>query len=146
LNAIKAIRKECGMIAYSGSSLPTPQKTAVKIKKADQYDTIVSANGVHKYEDIWKQIIPSIIDSLTNKKTIEINIGKAPFAAVGNRKSYSFRLEIQNGSVANNIDGSAVARDLARVLLNHPKFIQAAKSKYLILRLDKQFNFHLLVS
>lgn len=98
------------------------------------------SSDVHKYEDIWKQLAPLIVQSLSKGLCSEINIGRAPFEAVGNRKSYSFRLELQDGAIANNIEGSAVARDLARVLMNNSKFLQAARSKRLILRLDKQFT------
>jgi len=53
---------------------------------------------------------------------LEIHIGKAPFEAIGDRESYSFRLEIVSVIVENNIGGSAVARDLARVLTSDMKF------------------------
>ena len=101
---------------------------------------IDSAN-VHKYEDIWKQIIPATTDAVSNGNLLELNLGRTAFDRVGNRKSYSFRLELNNGSVANNIGGSAVARDLARVLESNALFMNAAKGKKVVLRLDGKFTF-----
>ncbi|WP_323757985.1 GIY-YIG nuclease family protein [Roseivirga sp.] len=133
---ISALRKETGMIAYGDPhSDPSPKKKIVKATAP----RAISAD-VHKYEDIWKQVIPTILDALKEGRSTDIYIGKAPFAAVGNRKSYTFNLELNNGQVANNISGSAVARDLARVLSNHSEFMKLSKGRQLIIRLDKQFT------
>lgn len=97
--------------------------------------------NIHKYEDIWKPLIPNIIQSLREGKSLELNMNEGDFKAVGKRKNYSFRLEIENNTVKNNIDGSAVARDLARILTNNPNFLQALNKRTVLLRLDNKFTF-----
>lgn len=153
-SAIAALRKETGLMAYSEAgqklSAPKPTKTVRNEKKnlVPKVGNVVknlnvSAN-VHKYEDIWKQVIPSIIKAIQSNQSIEINIGRSPFESVGNRKSYSFRLDIEKGSVSNNIGGSAVARDFARVLLNDLIFRKLANSRNISLRLDKSFTLYII--
>ncbi|WP_375580132.1 hypothetical protein ABWH96_03440 [Marivirga tractuosa] len=97
--------------------------------------------NIHKYEDIWKPLIPNIIESVREGKSLELNMNNADFKAVGKRKNYSFRLEIENNTVKNNIDGSALARDLARILTNNTNFSQALNKRTVLLRLDKKFTF-----
>jgi len=97
--------------------------------------------NIHKYEDIWKPLIPNIIESVREGKSLELNMNNADFKAVGKRKNYSFRLEIENNTVKNNIDGSAVARDLARILTSNSNFLQALNKRTVLLRLDKNFTF-----
>ncbi len=75
--------------------------------------------GEQLYVDLWNQHKPKILSALANastKQTIELK--EEDFQNVGNRKKYSFNLEFKDGFVSNNIGGSAVARDLARVLEN----------------------------
>ncbi|MBP9151988.1 MAG: hypothetical protein KBF73_06865 [Flavobacteriales bacterium] len=143
---IQALRKETGLIAYGNPSPSKPKAAPVARpkqatpKQTFTISTIDSAN-VHKYEDIWKQIIPAVTNAMSNGKSLELNLGRTAFDRVGNRKSYSFRLDLNNGRVVNNIGGSAVARDLARVLESNALFMNAAKGKKLVLRLDGKFSF-----
>ena len=62
------------------------------------------------------------------------------FALVGNRKSYSFNLEFDDGIVSNNISGSAVARDLAGVLTKSSFIKPVLNNGYFKFQMDKNFN------
>lgn len=143
---IQLLRKETGLIAYGNPMPSKPKATPVSKAKLEtpQKPKIMSAidtSAVHKYEDIWKQLVPKITEAVTAGKSLELNLGRTAFDRVGNRKSYSFRLDLNNGRVANNIGGSAVARDLARVLESNAPFMNAAKGKGLVFRLDGKFVF-----
>ncbi|MDP6908031.1 MAG: hypothetical protein QF371_00935 [Flavobacteriales bacterium] len=67
----------------------------------------IDTTNVHKYEHIWQQLVPKIREAVTSGIPLEVNLGRAAFDKVGNRKSYSFRLELNNGLSVNNIGGTA---------------------------------------
>lgn len=72
-----------------------------------------------KYIDVWnknRELIKVKLKSSLTKQSIQLN--SFEFTNVGNRKSYTFNLELINRIVNNDIGGSAVARDLAKVLNN----------------------------
>ena len=74
----------------------------------------------------------------TNQGSIVLNA--KDFALVGNRKSYSFNLEYDDGVVSNNISGSAVARDLAAELSNSSSVKYILKTGYFKFRMDNNFT------
>ena len=97
------------------------------------------------YIKIWEDVLPNILDFLTNNNENEIFLlDEARFHCVGNRvkSGYSFRLEIVNGNVPRK-NGSAVARDLKEVLDASKEFKNLAIDFYLIIRLDKKFNLYI---
>ena len=69
-----------------------------------------------------------------------IDMVKEEFIAVGNRKSYRFRLQIENGKVVNNIDSSAVARDLNEVLTANSSFRELAAGRRIILKMGIEYK------
>lgn len=69
----------------------------------------------------------------------EYDMPEETFKKLGKRDSYTFRLDIVDNEVANNIGGSAVARDLYDALEYTPGFKELAKGKHIIFRMDKQF-------
>ena len=69
-----------------------------------------------------------------------ITLNSKDFALVGNRKSYSFNLEFDDGVVSNNISGSAVARDLAEVLSTSSSVKSILKTGYFKFRMDNNFT------
>jgi hypothetical protein len=95
----------------------------------------------HKYEDIFKntlsQIENAIDESVKHKQSIQLS--KEDFKLVGGRDSYSFNLVFLNGIVDNNIGGSAVSRDLARILEQNPKIVQKMKGRCIKFNMDKGF-------
>lgn len=90
------------------------------------------------YVPVWKKYLDQI------KRTIELDLGEGfpipgiNFKKAGDRKSYAFRLEIKNGKVANDISGSAVARDLAFLLLEHGNKKLLA-GKHFFVRMSESF-------
>lgn len=139
-NHIRSLRKQMGEIAYNSRKVNSidAKKSIIKPLEIKQ-KTFSRISSSCKYGELWKKVIPSILDSLTSSNLTKIQLSKAIFDKVGNRKEYSFNLEFQDGKVANNISGSAVARDLARVLENNSQFKFFARGKHLKLKLDKGF-------
>jgi hypothetical protein len=137
---IKSLRKETGEMAYN--TIPDQKKAEMPLKVYKKVETI-NAAIVHKYEDIWNQLSKSIIECIRSGGSHSIYIGETPFQRVGNRKLYSFNLEFNNEQVANNISGSAVARDLARILLSKSDFLREVKGGFIKISLDKSFTLHI---
>ncbi len=94
-----------------------------------------------KYSNIWRNTLPAISEILDSSESLEsIALSSKDFALAGNRKSYSFNLEIDNGIVSNNISGSAVARDLAAELSNSSSMKSILKTGYFKFRMDNNFT------
>ena len=68
-----------------------------------------------------------------------ITMNKKEFSNVGDRKKYSFNLEFKNGIVSNNIDGTAVARDLAKALESSKKVMSCLKSGHYKFNMGKAY-------
>ena len=83
--------------------------------------------------------IEKAIDECVSRR-VSIQLSQEDFNKVGNRQSYSFNLKFSDGIVANDIGGSAVARDLARVLEQNVRIIQKLKGTHMKLNLDKGFT------
>ncbi len=97
--------------------------------------------GEHLYTDIWKKALPPLIALLETGMTDAGNaLTEANFQSVGARKDYTFRLEIEDGIVMNNIDGSAVSRDLADVFLTNPEAVALSYKYRVVLRLLRNFE------
>lgn len=137
---IRAKRKQMSELAYGVNKTFAPIKTKIDTKPQSlSLKKAILSGSIHKYEDIWKQVIPYILDSMENNNDLQVDLDQEAFNKVGNRKSYSFNVEFENGVVANNIDGSAVARDLARVLLNNIAFVKHAKARRIKIKMSKDF-------
>ena len=95
----------------------------------------------HLYEEIWEDALQDILDIIEEGESKELDISgnEEWFKKVGNRKNYSFRLEMENGRAVNNIGGSAVARDLARILTHNRRFLDLSKGCKIILKLGSDF-------
>ncbi len=92
------------------------------------------------YSEIWMKHRLSIQGKLKVAATRQsIQLNSEDFTNVGNRKIYSFNLEFVNGKVSNNIDGSAVARDLAKVLERSDKIKEILEIGHYKINMDKQF-------
>ena len=68
-------------------------------------------------------------------------LDKNDFTSSGNRREggYVFRLELENGKTANNVSGSAVARDLRDYLVDSSFFRTLLQNKKVVFRLGKDF-------
>ena len=113
-----------------------------KIKRSDNMTNYYPASGSQgKYSNIWRNTLPAISEILDSSESWEsIALNPKDFALAGNRKSYSFNLEIDNGIVSNNISGSAVARDLAAGLSNSSSMKSILKTGYFKFRMDNNFT------
>jgi hypothetical protein len=82
----------------------------------------------HIYTGIWEKSQEKIKSLYEGEK--EVTMNRSDFTSVGNRdlSGYDFRLNF-NGSAFELPGGSAVARDLARVLNQNPQLIELAKKQ-----------------
>ena len=100
-----------------------------------------AAGSQGKYSNIWQNALPAISEILgSSDSSKSITLNSKDFALVGNRKSYSFNLEFDDGVVSNNISGSAVARDLAAELSNSSSVKSILKTGYFKFRMDNNFT------
>jgi hypothetical protein len=90
----------------------------------------------NKYVELWGKLLPDIIAMLkkADHEPQFKQLSDKIFTKAGSRydTGYSFDLEFQGATVANNIDNSAVARDLKSVLLEDTeakKILQAGNYK-----------------
>ncbi len=145
---IKALRKRCCDIAYSQTNkvIASEANKATLSHDMDLKSNSIVISNIHKYEDIWQTLSGQIFKMVEANGNITLNIGAEPFEKVGNRKSYSFRLEYINGVVSNNIGGSAVARDLARILDRNNEFYSIFKGKKVVFKLNKVFSLEITIS
>ena len=94
-----------------------------------------------KYVDLWIQKRDTIRIRLRNvcssKQSIQLN--PSEFKNAGNRKRYAFNLEFIDGVVSNNIDGSAVARDLAKALESSKDIRDILSTGHYKINMDKHF-------
>ncbi|SHN46087.1 hypothetical protein [Chitinophaga sp. CF418] len=93
----------------------------------------------HLYTDIWRKEFQDILALTEFFPSSGKQLSAADFEAVGNRKRYAFRLEIADGMVVNNIDGSAVARDLAEVLLASEQVRSISTGKRIVIAMSSGF-------
>lgn len=138
LSRIKSLRKKLGIIAHS--EFIHTNKTLVKKRVNDikSAPKMVIANSAFagKYTGIWTAFLEDIktaINSGVVKNVIQLD--KRLFQQAGNRSNYSFRLEYSNGKVSNNIAGSAVARDLDKVLEDNNIAVRNS-----IFKMNKEFK------
>ncbi|MCX6305491.1 MAG: hypothetical protein NT040_11035 [Bacteroidetes bacterium] len=141
--AIKAARKACADEANQIIAKQEITDEPVKTKVVPfRVNSVAPGQNAHKYEEIFNKALPQIENTIDNSGTrkLSIQLSQEDFKKVGNRQSYSFNLEFSDGVVANDIGGSAVARDLARVLEQNPGIAQKMKGRHLKFNMDKGFT------
>ena len=130
-------KKKC-LVAYVRRNPKIKQKLERTTKIPTNYPTVGSQG---KYSNIWRNALPTISEILgSSAPSGSITLNFEDFALVGNRQSYSFNLEFCDGTVSNNISGSAVARDLAAVLRSSSKIKSAIQDGVFKFRMDKNFT------
>ena len=130
-------KKKC-LVAYVRKNPKIKQKLERTTKIPTNYPT---AGSQGKYSNIWRNALPTISEILgSSAPSGSITLNFEDFALVGNRQSYSFNLEFCDGTVSNNISGSAVARDLAAVLRSSSKIKSAIQDGVFKFRMDKNFT------
>jgi len=130
-------KKKC-LVAYVRRNPKIKQKLERTTKIPTNYPTVGSQG---KYSNIWRNALPTISEILgSSAPSGSITLNFEDFALVGNRQSYSFNLKFCDGTVSNNISGSAVARDLAAVLRSSSKIKSAIQDGVFKFRMDKNFT------
>lgn len=116
---IKELRKRLGIIAHS--NFIQENKTLGKKKENEIFSTpkkiVSNLVSKGKYVGIWNAYLEDIKKAINSDilwNTIQLD--KELFKKAGNRGNYTFNIKYINGKVSNNISGSAVARDLDRVI------------------------------
>ena len=130
-------KKKC-LVEYVRRNPIIKQKLARTTKIPINYPT---AGSQGKYSNIWQNSlseISEILDGLGSSGSIELS--SKDFALAGDRKDYSFNLEFDDGVVSNNINGSAVARDLAAELTSSSITKSVLNNGYFKFRMDKDFT------
>lgn len=121
--------------------------TKLRSNKPKQLNNIMERShgilGKELYVQIWADCLPKILSAIKCNQGL-IALDSDLFESVGNRKNsgYSFHLDIDNGIVPRK-SGSAVARDLKKVLDGSSEFRMLAKGKKIMIRLN--VNFELIV-
>lgn len=149
---IRIKRKATAELAFERGFSETKKERSTEIQTPKSSPGIHTLGNMHpnarsgsnKYIEIWESLLPQIILCLEQVSTggKMFGLSKSNFQHVGNRSSYSFSLVLNNGSVSNNISGSAVARDLEGVLRRSGKALELLKGKTVKIRLDSSFNLH----
>ncbi|MBE6331462.1 MAG: hypothetical protein E7070_04010 [Bacteroidales bacterium] len=98
------------------------------------------------YIDFWESYLDFFVDKFMhggtmNDKTIDCN----KLVTYGDRQKYTFHLLLENGKVSNNIGGSAVARDLYKVLSSHSAFDFITKKKRIAISLKSDCSLDIIV-
>lgn len=92
---------------------------------------------------LWKKYRPAILNKMKMcfEEPQEYQLSRHEFEAIGDRlnSGYSFNLEIGNGTVINNIEGTAVARDLFEVLKQSNIARELMQNNYFKINLAKNF-------
>lgn len=101
-------------------------------------------NEANIYIPLWQKYRPVIISKM-KEATHALQsylLSKHEFEAIGERNNagYGFNLEISNGKVINNIEGTAVARDLYDVLRNSETAREIMKDKYFKINMSRDFK------
>ncbi|HBV83869.1 MAG TPA: hypothetical protein DEB74_14005 [Lachnospiraceae bacterium] len=120
--------------------------TKLRNSKPNYYynNTIENSNqnnlGKELYVKIWKGYLPIILSAIKCKQKT-MTLDRSLFESAGNRKNsgYSFRLDIANGIVPRK-SGSAVARDLKKVLDKSIDFKTLANKKSITISLNTNFE------
>jgi hypothetical protein len=112
LPELAALRKECRQISQRVSE-------ACPMPSADG-PIVVAKHGrgrPGKYTAMWESLLPTIRAALAKCDPPQgVILDRAALEQLGRRKSYTFRISYSRGNVTNNLGGSAIARDLDRVL------------------------------
>ena len=116
-------------------------KIKKKLERATKIPTnYPTAGSQGKYSNIWRNELTTISEVLSSSASSgSITLNFEDFELVGNRQSYSFNLEFDDGVVSNSISGSAVARDLAAELSNSSSMKSILKTGYFMFRMDNNF-------
>ncbi len=97
-----------------------------------------------KYRNLWTKYLPVLGVLIKNaaKGVQTLQLYKNEFQATGARdlSGYSFNLEIANGKAVNDISGTAVARDLLKVLSENKTSAEILKGRRIKMSMGEAFE------
>lgn len=95
------------------------------------------------YKEIWQKYVP-VMKVLMKKSSNEpqvIGLNKLDFEAAGVRKTnFKFKIEFQNGRVANIIHDSAIAMELAHQLLENDQITHILKERNYVISVNSKYQ------
>ena len=115
-----------------------------RVNRIPQKGDCMNTKGNSLYLDLWEKNLPVILKLIGNGGG-DCQLSSKEFEECGNRKNFSFRLDISNGNIPVKA-GSAVARDLKTALDSCPSFKSKAVGKQITIRLDSQFVIHVAIA
>lgn len=130
---LQQLRKNCALMAAKEFS-------KIKTTKKQNIYKSHTMSSAGKYIDLWtkkREIIKEKLKVSQTKQYLQLSLDE--FNRVGNRQNYSFNLEFVNGIVSNDIRGSAVARNLAKVLESSAEIHEILKVGHFKINMDRQF-------
>mgnify|MGYP004542502913 FL=1 len=96
-------------------------------------------NSPNKYTALWQSLCQNIVLAVQSGGD-EFPLSQDDLEqGGGDRQSYTFRLEFVDGMMPRR-SGTAVGRDLQKILHHSSEFQRAAKGKTVIIRLDSDFK------
>lgn len=139
---LKELRRICAKHAHTEINIKSKEKYNGHLVSERPNQSQIkgkSNNTTHKYMDLWNDRIIEIIGKLKIAESIQfIDMNANEFIRIGKRKSYSFNLEYFENKT-NNIGGSAVARDLNRVLSQSKEAMMILSEGHYKLSMGKDF-------
>lgn len=140
LETILSLRAECVRKAKTNEHYK-PTSSQYQFEPQRQHTQIKSGKSKGLYLDVWSKALPTLKEKLEKNEDFSAQIHDHVFTDVGDRKKYSFKLELYDAMVQNNIGGSAVARDLYATLTDSKDICKLLENKRVVFRLSKDFYF-----
>ena len=124
----------------TGISMPDGQRRGRpgKTDGVSEKRAVDRTQGRGIYVDLWEKYLP-VITTLIDDGGGVCQLSSEEFKERGNRKSYSFTLNISNGIIPRDAS-KAMSRDLKAVLDASPTFKYKASGKEITIRLDSAFK------
>jgi hypothetical protein len=135
---MQKLRKSCAEIAQTAD---TPEIQQAFRKELIRKKDTQRGSGTGLYTNFWNQLLPDIEEMFDNCETPQsLQLEKKSFDQLGNRARYNFNIQYERGKVANNLSGSAVARDLNGVILKNMSLRSKLKSGDYKISMDSKFT------
>lgn len=142
-NDLQKLRKNASNLAHS-----VPENKEIKRKPVRVNNTKNKLNTgtkkMGKYSNYWESQLSAIREKLKiSSQPQQIRLSKTTFDQLGNRKKYSFNIQFTGVKVTNNIGGSAVARDLVKVMKDDSEIRKLLMGGNYKINMDNDFILHI---
>lgn len=90
-SSIRLLRKQMSQVAYAKYKIQgsSPIKTPLKKLEIIKRKVSISSGGIHKYESVWRSVIPFILKAIKNNESLFLQLSGDSFDKAGDRKNYS---------------------------------------------------------